>query len=97
MELLQNKAYHITVRGEISQISPVNGKDFQLEEVQNKVEGYIEIVSLSERQIMIVNEEGKFNKDYNSIATVIANTHRALGPGDYICGDVVICPQEMLR
>ena len=96
MEFLPTKAYQITVGGDIFEISPKNGKTFELEEAQAHVEGYIEIVHLSKDQIMIVNEEGKFDKEYNAIATGIAELHHALLRGDYICGNVVICPSPML-
>lgn len=96
MELQPTKAYQITVEGDIFEISPNNGKTFELEEAQAKVEGYIEIVHLNKDQIMIVNEEGKLNKGYNAIATGIAELHHALWSGDYICGNVVICPSPML-
>ena len=46
MELLPTKAYHITVEGSIDEISPCDGKEFQLEEVQKRVDGFIEIVYL---------------------------------------------------
>ena len=93
MELQPTKAYKITVGGDICEISPENGKTFELEEVQAHVEGYIEVVQLNKDQIMIVNEEGKSDKEYNAIATGIAE---ALWSGDYICGNVVICPSPML-
>ena len=96
MRLSLKKAYHKTVDGEVTEISPHNAKHFSLEEVQGKVEGYIEIVYLSEKQIMIVNENGKFDKEYNPVATTIADLHNALWVNDYICGDVVICPANML-
>lgn len=96
MELQPTKAYQITVGGDIFEISPKNGKTFELEEAQAKVEGSIEIVHLNKDQIMIVNEEGKFTKEYNAIATGIADLHKALWSGDYICGNVVICPSPML-
>lgn len=96
MELQPAKAYLITVGGDITEISPENGLTFELEEAQAHVEGYIEIVHLNEDQIMIVNEESKFDKEYNPIATGIADLHNALWIGDYICGNVVICPSPML-
>lgn len=96
MELSPTKAYHITVDGGIEEIMPNNGIEFQLEEVQARVEGYIEIVYLTKDQIMIVNEEGKYDKKYNVIATGIANLHQALWKDDFICGNVVICPSMML-
>ena len=45
---------------------------------------------------MIVNEEGKFSKGYNSIATALAHLHHAIGSEDFIAGDAVICPSTML-
>ena len=96
MELLPTRAYHITVEGSVTETSPLNGRIFKLEEVQSKVEGYIEIVYLNDKQIMIVNEDGKFGKEYNPIATAIAQLNGALSSRDYICGNVVLCPSEML-
>lgn len=96
MELTPTKAYHVDVDGVIVEISPNNGKGFTLEEAQKSVDGYIEVVRLSDTQIMIVNEEGKFTKEYNPFATAIAELHHALLPGDYICGNVLVCPSSML-
>ncbi|MDE5975558.1 MAG: DUF3846 domain-containing protein [Muribaculaceae bacterium] len=96
MELHPDRAYCISTSGEIKEISPENGKGFELEEAQAYVEGYIEVINLSEEQIMIINEEGKYDKEYNAIATGIADLHHALLPGDYVCGNVIICPSQML-
>lgn len=96
MVLQPAKAYLISVGGDIKEISPSNGKTFKLEEAQMHVEGYIEIVYLNDDQIMIVNEEGKYSKEYNAVTTGIAELHHALWNGDYICGNVVICPSRML-
>lgn len=97
MELIPTKAYHISVDGSITEIAPENGTDFSLEEAQAHVGGYIEVVRLTGEQIMIVNEDGKFNKSYNPIASGIADLHNAIAKGDYISGEVVICPDYMLR
>ena len=96
MKLLPTHAYLITEHDEIKEIMPKNGKEFELEEVQKYVDGYIEIVRLSDNQIMIVNEEGKFSKGYNQIATAVAELHHAIQANDYIAGDAVICPSKML-
>lgn len=96
MEILPTNAYLISEECEVSQISPKDGRNFELEEAQKYVDGYIEIVRLSEKQIMIVNEEGKFIKGCNQIATAIAHLHHAIEQRDYIAGDVVICPTKML-
>lgn len=95
MKLEPTKAYHITVEGSIEEISPNGGNGFELAEVQKIVEGYVEVVHLNDRQIMIVNEEGKFDKAYNPFATALARLYHALWEGDYICGNVVICPCSM--
>lgn len=97
MELLPDRAYHITVGGKITEIAPADGEGFELDEVQSRVEGYIEVVYLNEKQIMIVNEDGKFGKPYNVFASAIAHLNGAIGQRDFICGDVVVCPSEMLQ
>lgn len=97
MELLPDKAYHITVVGKIEEIRPANGEDFELEEVQSRVEGYIEVVQINDNQIMIINEDGKFGKRYNPFATAITHLNGAIASWDYICGNVVLCPSSMLR
>lgn len=48
--------------GEVIEVSPKNNRDFTLEEFQNFVEGDIEIINLTTKKILIVNEEGKINK-----------------------------------
>lgn len=96
MELLHDKAYHITVEGEFIEITPEDGKEFRLDEAQQKVDGLIEIIYLNDLQIMIINEEGKFGKKYNPFATAIADLYQALWKDDYICGDVIVCPSRML-
>lgn len=97
MELLPDKAYHITVAGMIAEVIPADGEGFELDEVQSRVEGYIEIVRINDEQIMVVNEEGKFGKPYNPFATAIAHLNNAIGSRDYICGNVVLCPSSMLQ
>lgn len=95
-QMLPSKAYHITSEGEIIEISPSDREAFRLSELQSLVEGYIEIVYLNDKQIMVVNENGKFDKGYNDFATSICNLHQAIGRGDFICGNAVICPTEMV-
>jgi len=78
-------------------IFPANGSDFQLEELQGYVDGLIEIVTVTESVIMVINEEGKDVLPVNEMATVLAKAQRAIFPWDYICGDVVMCPSEMVK
>lgn len=95
MTLERDRAYLIDVAGVIVDVTPDNGT-FELEEAQRHVEGYIEVVYLNEEYIMIVNEEGKFGKEYNSVATGVAILHNALLSGDFISGNAVVCPSKML-
>jgi hypothetical protein len=93
----QGQAYLITVDGRVSAVMPRNKKDFKVVEVQMLVEGFFEVVELTNNLIMLVNEEGKFTKRMNPMATFLAHQHRALFDDDYISGNVIICPSKMLR
>lgn len=91
------QAYHITTAGEVNAISPANGKDFQLEEVQKIVGGYIEVVQITPDVIAIVDEEGKIKrKEPNPLATIIVNSAGGIWRNDYIAGEMIICPAQML-
>ena len=48
----------VKTTGEKHKVSPKNGKDYKLKELQDIVDGYIEIVYLQNNKIMVVNEEG---------------------------------------
>lgn len=61
------------------QISPKNGKKFELKEAQRLVRGYIQIIPLDEENVMVMDEEGKLkhniaNAKATRIAEVIAPT-----------------------
>lgn len=81
--------------GTIIDVVPENGTDFQLDELQKIVGGYIEIVSLLDNEIMVVNEEGKLTDlPINENATEIYN--EVDGFYDYIVGDVLVCDNSMV-
>lgn len=88
----------IKTTGEVIEVSPKNGKTFELEEMQAiveyKVDGrsyhYIEVVYLPDGKLMVVNEEGKLiGAPINSIATDIFV--QAFGSFDMVVGDVLVC------
>lgn len=82
--------------GEIVDIEPKNGKDFQLKELKDIVGGYIETVTLPNDEFMVVNEEGKImGLPVNINATEIY--HRKIGHWDYIVGDCLICKTSQIR
>ena len=91
----------IKTSGEEQIITLKNGKYFQLEELQEAVEGYIEIIQLSSRRIMVVNEEGHLlHLDPNIKATNIINKIQSKSPTLFmvglILGNVLICkPSEI--
>lgn len=87
----------IKADGTRTEIQPKNGTDFKLEELQEYVDGYIEIVNLRNGEILVINEDGKDRYDTNKDATELAHQHHALFPGDYIDGDVALCKDEEVQ
>ena len=74
----------------VEDVEPANGRDFSLEELQGYVDGLIEIVSLYDGRLMVVNDEGLINGlPINPLATAIYQN--ATGVNDYILGNVLIC------
>lgn len=93
---MRTEASFIKANGRIESFYPANGKYFELEELQEKVGGLIEIVKLDERRILVINENGKDGLPVNHNATMEALKHCAIFPWDYICGDVVLTKTEMV-
>lgn len=80
----------IKTTGEIIETEPKNGIDFQLDELQAVVGGFIEIVHLSNGKIMVVNEEGKLD------GLPVNNKASELYP-DIIVGDVLVCDLKQIN
>lgn len=81
----------------IKEIKPENGTDFQLEELQKYVHGYIEIIDLRNGEILVVNDDGKDRYETNKAATQLAHDNRAIFGWDWIDGDVVHCKTEEVK
>lgn len=76
-------------------VEPANKKEYTLEELQRIVGGYIEIIDLGERYL-VVNEDGKILRlQYNVIATNWYLVSR--GGSDYIVGDALLCAKEHIK
>lgn len=91
------KAKLLKANLEVIDVTPENGTDFSLEELQGFVGGFIEIVPLTGGQIMVINEEGKLNDlPVNALAT---NALYLARPAfcDVIVGDALICDSEMVK
>ena len=85
----------IKSNGEEQQVSPKKGKAFKLKELQDFVGGYIETISVSTNQLMVINEEGKFLRlPQNQKATEIAFENCVI---DVIVGDVLICMSNEIK
>ena len=86
----------IKTNGDVLDVEPKSGKDFQLDELQSFVGGYIQIVPLKNGQLMVINEEGKINAlAINLQATgVFGDTY---GDCDIIVGDVLICEENQIK
>ena len=83
----------IRVDGRIEGLPP--GK-LTLKQLQEAVGGYIQMVRLTPKTWMVVNEEGKLRgQEHNRLATDLYRGFR--GSDDEIVGDVVIamCPEEV--
>jgi hypothetical protein len=86
-----NQAYLYKCDGEIVPVLPKNGISFTLKELSNFVNGYIQIISLKDGRLMVLNEEGKISQlDVNNTATNLAKD--TLFKDDYIVGDVLVTP-----
>ena len=77
--------------GQCIETQPKNKTDFKLEELQEIVGGYIEVLTLNDEEIMVINEEGKVDGlPLNLKATDIY----AL---DFIVGDVLVCKSNEVK
>ena len=81
--------------GDVENVEPKNGTDFQLEELSSIVGGYIEVLYLDGKEMLVCDEEGKL-KGYplNVRATDIV---RSCGISDCIVGDVLICDNNEIN
>lgn len=90
-----SKAKLYKAAGAILEVVPANGTDFQLEELQAMVGGYIEIVPVLRGKIMVIDEEGKLKgKPINNAATMM---FMQAGFYDTIVGDTLVCDSEMVQ
>ena len=80
---------------EAEDYTPKNGKTFELEEMQEIVGGYIEIIRLNDGRIIIVNEEGLLQGlPVNIEATNILR--RDHSTTQYIVGTAIVCDADMI-
>lgn len=86
----------IKADGSITPYEPKNGTDYQLEEMQEIVGGWIEILYMDNDHIMVVNEEGKSHGlPINSKATYLVQNHSRYY--DVIVGNVLLCERDKVK
>ncbi len=89
----KQSAFVLYTDGRREDVSPKNGTDFSLEELQKIVGGYIEIVSLNRETILVCNENGKQMKlPFNVNATWLLAR-----PRDFVVGNVLICHTSQIK
>lgn len=85
-----------TTSGKRIVVEPKNGKYYTLEEMQDIVGGYIEIIWLDRDDYMVINEEGKLNGlPFNASATALLRCVRPTD--DFIVGNALVCHKSHLR
>jgi hypothetical protein len=76
--------------GEILEVSPENGTNFGLREVQELVDGYVELLSLDQQNMILMDEEGKCrHKPVNINASKLVAERT--GVNYCLVGDVLLC------
>ena len=73
----------------MEQITPVNGKTFSLEEMQEAVEGRIEEMRISDTEFLVMNEEGR-------LIGMSANVRASITARRLVVGPVVYIPRRSL-
>ena len=94
----KNNCSHILYsNGTKVKVKPEDGKQFNLKEIQTIVKGYIQLIYIG-NYVMIINEDGKeLGLPFNEEATNLFQTHHNIDKdGDFIVGDVIICPAKMI-
>ena len=88
----------ILANGETNSITLPDDVNARLRQLQALVGGYIEVVPLPGYRYMAINENGKDGPHFiNQTATMLAHEAESIMASDYIAGDAVILPSELIR
>ena len=87
----------IKADGTEQEVLPKDGKYFSLEEMQEIVGGFIEMISCNDQNFLcVLNEEGKINElPINEKATKLVD--KIISPDDYLVGDVLITESKYVQ
>lgn len=88
----------VKVDGSTEKVEPKNETSFSLEELQEYVGGYIQIITPKVGERMVINEEGRLmGLPINKQATDIARLFRIIMTNDFIVGNVLLCKLEEIK
>jgi hypothetical protein len=82
--------------GRIETVTPENGSDFKLEQLQSIVNGMIQIVPLDDR-LLVCNEEGKINGKCGPNINATMEWLKVYGQTDVMYGNILICDETMIK
>lgn len=75
----------------MSPVSPKTGKKYPLEQLQEIVGGFIQIVPLDKTTVLVCDEDGKLKGyEVNGLATSILRDYYPKTT-DFIVGNVIVC------
>lgn len=79
--------------GTSKEVQPENGSQFTLKELQDAVEGFIQVLASKDDRILVVNEEGKLaGMQVNLRATELY----VYGEHDPVVGPALACDKAMV-
>ncbi len=88
---------HLKADGQMIPVAPNNGKAFDLDELQQMVGGYIEVIGLPDGKSLVINEEGKLTGlPMNVNATRVFEAVFGAG-SDVIVGDAVLVEKGQIE
>lgn len=75
----------------MSPVAPKSGKKYPLEQLQEIVGGYIQVVRLDASTVLVCDDDGKYKGyEVNGLATMILRD-AFKGSMDFIVGNVLVC------
>lgn len=83
--------------GTQEEVIPKNGKDFKLAEVKRFLNGgYVEMVSLGNSEVMLLDEDGK-NKGLETNPDATKRFQAYYGKVDVIVGNALVCKRSQFK
>lgn len=88
------KATFVPAVGRAKNVLPKDGKTFSLDELQKFVDGYIEILFIGNKAVVVNDDGWQRNLPVNQVATKM---YRNNGGASAIVGNVLVCDKNMIE